>query len=161
MKEQKIEIAYRRYTEAAQLPEDEQSLLGSALEATRHAYAPFSEFLVGCALLTDSNEVFTGNNQENLAFPSGTCAERTALFYVGSSGKGGNIRKMAIRAKSVRIPVDTPVTPCGACRQVMAEYEKMGNHLWVVLMQGESGDILRIEGVIQSLLPLCFDAHLK
>ncbi|MEM7039035.1 MAG: cytidine deaminase, partial [Bacteroidota bacterium] len=79
------------------LPEDEQSLLKKAYEASQNAYAPYSRFLVGCALQMKDGSVLTGNNQENPAFPSSLCAERTALYYAGAQGLGDKIRKIAIR----------------------------------------------------------------
>ena len=104
--------------------------------------------------MLDDGEIILGNNQENKAFPSGTCAERTALFFAGSLGK---IRKIAVSAKSLTKPVNVPVTPCGACRQVMLEYEQMAGIPFIVLMQGETGPVLRVEGVASSLLPFGFD----
>lgn len=152
-----VHINYETFTDAAELPADERDLLESALQATAGAYVPFSQFHVGCALLLEDGEVITGNNQENVAFPSSLCAERTALYYCGSQGKAGQILKLAIRAKSERTSIDRPVTPCGACRQVMLEYERQTDREFVVLMQGETGEILRIKGVAATLLPFSFD----
>ncbi|MEL6591461.1 MAG: cytidine deaminase, partial [Bacteroidota bacterium] len=127
------------------------------LRATDTAYAPFSNFLVGCALQLADGSIITGNNQENIAFPSGMCAERTALFYAGSLGKGADIRKLAVRARTEHKSINVPVMPCGACRQVMVEYENMMEQPMVILSQGEDGQIMRLVGVKQTLLPLSFD----
>lgn len=143
----------------AQLPPDEAQLLQAAWEATAKAYAPFSHFHVGCALQLHNGEIITGNNQENLAFPSGICAERTALFYAGSQGKGPEVRKIAVRAYSERKPVNVPVMPCGACRQVMVEYENMAQRPFVILSQGASGQIMRMEGVKATLMPFNFEVE--
>jgi len=152
-----LHIPFERFAHADDLPEDERSLLARALEATDDAYVPYSQFQVGCALLLEDGEVMTGNNQENVAYPSGLCAERTALYYCGSQGKAKRIRKIAIRARSERVPIDRPVTPCGACRQAMLEYERMAEADFVVLMQGATGEILRVTGIAKTLLPFSFD----
>lgn len=150
-------IRYQRYAGPSELPQEEAELLSSALDATEKSYAPFSEFYVGCAVLLRDGSIIQGNNQENRAFPSGICAERTALFHVGSIGKGHLIKAIAVRARSEKKEILTPVTPCGACRQVMVEYEQQGTEPWIVLMQGASGPILRVEGVQTSLLPFGFE----
>jgi len=142
------------------LPTDEQQLLKAAMTATENSYAPFSNFYVGCALQLTDGEIITGNNQENVAFPSGLCAERTALFYAGSIGKAEQVRKMAIRARSANFELAQPPTSCGACRQVMVEYEKMAGQPYVILMQGESGKVLKMNGVKNSLMPFSFDLDL-
>ncbi|MEO0468472.1 MAG: cytidine deaminase [Bacteroidota bacterium] len=157
MEHKTIEIHYKLLQNASELTADEADLLAAALAATNQAYAPFSQFRVGCAVLLEDGSIHIGNNQENKAFPSGTCAERTALFHIGAMGKGDQIRKIAIRARSERADITDPVMPCGACRQVMLEYESMGKVPFVVLTQGKSGRIIRMEGVRQSLLPLSFD----
>ena len=132
-------------------------LLEKAFEATAKAYAPHSQFHVGCALLMNDGSVILGNNQENIAYPSGLCAERVALFHAGALGKGDQIRKIAIRASSERKPINSPAMPCGGCRQVMVEYEQMNAEPFILLSQGESGEILRLVGVQQNLMPLHFD----
>lgn len=152
-----ISIEYELFTSADQLPQDEQELLSKAMEVADGAYAPYSGFLVGCALGLESGEILTANNQENIAYPSGLCAERTALFFAGAHGKGKDIRKIAVRGRSVSTEVNVPVTPCGACRQVMVEYEKLAGKPFTVIMQGEKGNILRIKGVSKSLVPFGFD----
>lgn len=157
MEEKRLQISYRLYAQREDLPTDEQDLLSQALKASEAAYAPFSNFYVGAAVLLTTGEVVLGNNQENKAFPSGLCAERVALFALGSQNKGTQVQKIAIRAKSLHKTIDTPTMPCGACRQVMLEYESMGNRDMIVLMQGDQGDILRVEGVAKSLLPFHFD----
>ena len=157
MEKKQLQISYQLFSERAQLPQDEKNLLERAFQSCDLAYAPFSRFRVGVAVLLEDGEIVLGNNQENKAFPSGLCAERVALFAIGAAGKGAKIRKLAIRAISELNKVDAPAMPCGACRQVMLEYEQMTDHNMVVLMQGEEGDILRVEGVANSLLPFHFD----
>jgi cytidine deaminase len=150
-------ISYEQFASSSELPTDEQALLSAAMKATENAYAPYSEFFVGAAVALANGEVILGNNQENGAFPSGLCAERTALFSVGAAGKSSLIRKIAIRAHSARFKMDQAVGPCGACRQVMIEYERLSGEPMVVLLQGESGDIIRLVGVNENLLPFTFD----
>lgn len=152
-----VQISYTLHDSADDLDPAEQELLRTALAASRGAYAPHSEFHVGCAIRFADGEILTGNNQENLAYPSGLCAERIALFHAGSQGKAKDIRTIAIRATSNRRPVDRPVTPCGACRQVMLEYEHLAGQPFTVLMQGENGSILRLNGVADTLMPFHFD----
>ncbi len=150
------EFSYERLPAAA-LAADEQALLERALAACEQAYAPFSAFRVGAALLLEDGSIFTGNNQENVSFPVGTCAERAVMFYVASQGRAADIRKVAVRARSDKKTISQPVTPCGACRQVMVEYERMAGLPFVVLMQGLEGDVLRLEGAEACLLPFGFD----
>ncbi len=154
---QQINIAFELLDDASTLPADEQALLEAAMEASNGAYVPYSHFKVGCAVSLANGEVMTGNNQENPAFPSSLCAERTVLYYVGSQQKGDQLRKIAIRADSLDKPILAPVTPCGACRQVMLEYERQSGQPLVVLMQGKEGQILKLKGVAASLLPFGFD----
>jgi cytidine deaminase len=153
---QSLNITFELLDDATSLAADEQALLQAAMKASANAYAPFSHFQVGCAVSLGNGEVMTGNNQENPAYPSSLCAERTVLYYIGSQGKASSIRKIAIRAQSNLKPVKSPVTPCGACRQVMLEYEKLAGTNIVVLMQGKEGKVLRVVGVGRSLLPFGF-----
>lgn len=154
---QEYHITYQLLDSPQGLPEDEVALLEVAMQASARAYAPYSNFHVGCAVALEGGEIYTGNNQENPAFPSSLCAERTVLYYVGSQGKGAKIRKIAIRAQSPSKLIAGPVTPCGACRQVMLEYERLAGTPTVVLMQGREGKVLRLTGIAASLLPFGFD----
>ena len=149
-------ITFERIADASTLDPAEQELLALALQATEGAYAPFSRFRVGCAVRLADGSTHTGNNQENIAFPSALCAERTVMYHLGSQGQAGAVRCIAIRARSEAKLIDQPVTPCGACRQVLVEYERMSEVPFVLLMQGERGEVLRLEGVEASLLPFAF-----
>lgn len=155
---------YTKFISYSLLPQealelDEQQLLDAAFEATQKAYAPYSDFHVGAAVLLKNGEVYLGNNQENRAYPSGMCAERSVLYYIGALGKGAEIAKIAIRARCPHAPVLHPITPCGSCRQAMLEYEELSKGNIVILMKGESGDVLRVEGVRDTLMPFSFDAE--
>jgi cytidine deaminase len=150
-------IPFEVFDSADGLAEDERALLATALSACDGAYAPYSHFQVGCAVLFVDGSVMTGNNQENPAFPSSLCAERTVLYYAGAHGHTAQVRKLAVRARSLDKHIGSPVTPCGACRQVMLETERQAETDLVVLMQGVDGKILRVVGVAKSLLPFGFD----
>lgn len=152
----KAEIYYEELASVEELPAEEQQLVKSARESAGRAYAPYSEFHVGAALLLDDGTLTTGNNQENAAFPSGLCAERVAIFSSLSQFPGKRIKTMAITAYSDEIDVIEPVTPCGSCRQVIAETEKRQGGSIRVIMTGKTGRVLITEG-IDSLLPFVFN----
>jgi cytidine deaminase len=119
------------------------------------AYAPYSEFHVGAAVLLENGEIIAGNNQENAAYPSGLCAERVALFYAGSQYPTIAIKTIAISVKSKNVIISEPLSPCGGCRQVIAEYENKFKKPIRIIMSGEKGQIY-IANSIESLLPLMF-----
>lgn len=154
---QRRHIEYELFEAAGSLPPDEQELLLQALDAAGRAHAPYSGFQVGCALALAEGQVLQGNNQENAAYPSGLCAERTAFFHAGASGLAQHIHKVAIRAFSRHFAVQSPQVSCGACLQVMVEYEKAAGRDFVLLMQGESGAVLRVQGIRRNMLPFSFD----
>ncbi|TND02598.1 MAG: cdd [Bacteroidetes bacterium] len=111
------------YATESELPELSRNLLAEARKAAEKAYAPYSEFHVGAALLLENGTVVTGNNQENAAYPSGLCAERVAVFAAGAQFPDIPAQAIAISCKTPHFSIDTPLSPCGACRQVLAEYE--------------------------------------
>jgi cytidine deaminase len=139
-----------------ELSVEERNLMEHASAAMSRAYAPYSEFRVGAALLLQSGVIVEGNNQENMAYPSGLCAERVAFYYAGATRSGDPIRMVALTAGSDNFPSDHPVAPCGACRQVMLEYESNQQSPITLLMRGKTGKIYRMRG-ISSLLPLSFN----
>lgn len=155
MKNQLISIPYQEFSSVDELDSDDQILLNTAREVLRTAYAPYSNYLVGCALRLNNGVVVTGTNQENMAYPSGLCAERVALFYAGSAYPEGQIISMAICATPRSHQSDQPSASCGACRQVMLEYELKQEQPIRVLFQGMTGPILVVEKV-KDLLPLFF-----
>ena len=127
-----------------------------AHQARENAYAPYSLFKVGAAILMDSGKIITGNNQENAAFPSGLCAERVAAFSAGSQFPNEIFKAMALTAGSVKHKTISPIPPCGACRQSLAEYEvNQGTPISIYFM-GESGKVVKAYSV-KDLLPLIFD----
>jgi len=150
-----FQVEITTYKSETELPTTDRELLAEAHEAASRAYAPYSHFKVGAALLLANGEIITGNNQENAAYPSGLCAERVALFYANSKFPSIAPMVMAITAISETMPIIEPISPCGACRQVMAEYEKKGGINLKVIMQGQHGPVLVTESM-KVLLPFSF-----
>jgi len=158
---QHVALRYEVHENLLELNSKEIELLKKAAEAAENAYSPYSQFSVGAALLLDNDEVILGNNQENGAYPSGLCAERVAFFWKGANRKESIVRMVAIRAHSAVIATSHPITPCGACRQVMLEYELNQGEEIILLMQGSAGIIYKMTG-IKNMLPLYFnEAGLK
>lgn len=133
----------------------EQQLVEASRNMTRQAYAPYSNFFVGAAILLENGQIITGSNQENGAYPSGLCAERVAVFAASSLFPGVGMKMIAVSAQSSHLQIDEPVSPCGACRQVLLEYEILQNQNIRLLLSKEDGKILIVEKV-QDLLPLAF-----
>ena len=157
MKNIKIEINLEEFDAVSELPVSIQKLMNKAHEAREKAYAPYSRFKVGAALQLKSGEIVTGNNQENAAYPSGLCAERVAIFHAGSQNPDVTFVSMAITAKSKNHILSSPIAPCGACRQVLAEYEIKQEPSIEIYFMGETGKIMKANSV-KDLLPLIFDA---
>ena len=132
-----------------------KNLLLRAKEAAKNAYAPYSKFNVGCALLLENGEIILGNNQENIAYPSGLCAERTAVFYAGANFPTIPIKMLAVTAFAKSYEVNQPVMPCGACLQSMSEFELRFSKPIQIILQGNSGPIYVAEGT-KTFLPFQF-----
>lgn len=144
------------FESVSDLPTVIQKLMKKAHQARENAYAPYSLFKVGAAILMDSGKIITGNNQENAAFPSGLCAERVAAFSAGSQFPNEIFKAIALTAGSVKHKTISPIPPCGACRQSLAEYEvNQGTPISIYFM-GESGKVVKANSV-KDLLPLIFD----
>ena len=139
-----------------ELNDADRALLDDAIEATRRSYAPYSHFSVGAAALLANGVIVTGTNQENAAYPSGLCAERTTLFYANSQYPDQAVKTLAIAARTEKDFIDTPIPPCGACRQVILETEKRYKQPIRLLLYGKKC-IYEIQSV-GHLLPLSFDA---
>ena len=139
-----------------ELSAEERKLTESALEATCRSYAPYSNFHVGASVLLEDGTIVTGTNQENVAYPSGLCAERTALFYANSQYPDKVVKALAIVAcHGDGVLKREIISPCGACRQVMVETEKRFGKPMKVLLCGAE-DVYVCESA-SSLLPLCFE----
>ncbi len=139
-----------------ELPEADQTLVAAAMGATSRSYAPYSNFAVGAAALLANGTLITGTNQENAAYPSGLCAERTALFYANSQYPDQPITTLAVAARTENDFIDMPIPPCGACRQVILETEKRYKQPIRILLYGKEA-IYEMKSVTD-LLPLSFDA---
>ena len=139
----------------SELSESEQTLIERAKLALDRAYAPYSNFLVGCAVQLADDTIVIGNNQENAAYPSGLCAERVALFHVGSNYNGIPITQIAIAAKGKNMESYAEAGPCGSCRQVMMEYQNKQDTSIELLLLQENEEVLKIK--VRDLLPLAFD----
>lgn len=138
-----------------ELPTSQQKLMLEAEEAVKSAYAPYSRFQVGAAVLLENGTVIKGNNQENAAYPSGLCAERVALFSASAQHPKLKIVAVAV-AGAAHADAEHVLSPCGACRQALAEYETKFNSPITLLMHGEKGKMYRSQSV-NNLLPLMFN----
>lgn len=138
-----------------ELSDTEKMLLEAAKEAAATAYAPYSRFQVGAAVLLDNGEVIKGSNQENAAYPSGLCAERVAMFYANATWPKAAITHLAVVAKHGQTYISMPIAPCGSCRQSLLEAEHRQKSPIRVLLFG-TGETACIESV-RALLPLSFD----
>jgi cytidine deaminase len=158
MKNFQITSNFTVFENTSELPSDVYQLMTQAIEVRKNAYAPYSKFQVGTAILLDNNQVVIGSNQENAAYPSGLCAERVAIFQAGAIYPNAKIVKMAITATSLERPVKAPIPPCGACRQSISEYEFRQNSDIEIYFMGESGQIYKSDS-LKNLLPLMFDKN--
>ena len=152
MKEIILTIKYSQYAQLTELPEMDQELIIQAREAIKRGYAPYSGYHVGAAVLLQNGIIITGSNQENAAYPSGLCAERTALFY--ASSQHPLVPVVAVAVSTQNDPFSDYAKPCGACRQVMAEYEDLSNQPMHIILDG-TAQIIVIDG-INGLLPFRF-----
>ena len=138
-----------------ELPEDDRMLIEQARKSVMSAYAPYSRFSVGAAVLLENGTIMLGNNQENASYPIGMCAERVAVFAAAANYPGVKIKAIAITALSKQFLIDKPITPCGACRQAIAEYEHRYKNPIRLIMVGESGKVL-VADSIKHFLPYQF-----
>jgi len=132
-----------------------QELIVEAKKSVQNAYAPYSKFNVGAAVLLENGEVISANNQENATYPSGLCAERVAVFYANAKYPQVPIKAIAIAAFTNNSYLEKPITPCGACRQVLLESENRLKSNIEILMYGTSHTI--VINSAKELLPLSFD----
>lgn len=158
MKNIDITTRFDVYDSLSETPDDVQSLMEKAIAARKKAYAPYSHFRVGVALLLDNGQAVIGSNQENAAYPSGLCAERVAVFHSGAAFPDAKILKMAITAASDHNPTTAPIPPCGACRQSIAEYEFKQEKDIEIWFMGETGVVCKSDS-LKNLLPFTFDRN--
>ena len=144
-----------------ELPADVQNLMQEAVTIRKTAYAPYSNFKVGAAILLSNGKIILGSNQENAAYPSGLCAERVAIFHASAKYPNIPIKKIAVSVASKTQIINEPVSPCGGCRQVISEYEMKYDSPISIIMSGETGQIY-VSDSIENLLPIMFNKkHLK
>lgn len=158
MKEIKIDTQLTIFDSIEELSNEIMELMKRAVEARKNAYAPYSKFNVGAALLLDNGEVVIGSNQENAAYPSGLCAERVAVFHAGAVYPNAKVLKIAITAGSTLSTTAKPIPPCGSCRQSLFEYEFKQTTPIEIYFMGETGEVYKSNS-IQNLLPLSFDKN--
>jgi cytidine deaminase len=158
MQEKKIELSFIT-AHISELSEQEQQLVANAKSALKTAYAPYSGFLVGASVLLENGEIINGSNQENVAYPSGLCAERVALFYAGAKHPDVKVKTIAVSVLSKNFEVNDVISPCGACRQVMAEYEEKQEEAIKVILHSPTDDVL-IANRVEDLLPFMFKSPL-
>jgi cytidine deaminase len=154
MKQKEIRILYSEYSRPEELPVEMKQLIEEARLISQKAWSPYSGFCVGAAVKLTNGMIFTGNNQENAAYPSGLCAERTALFYANANYPEIPVEAIAISARYNNRLVGEPVKPCGGCRQVLLETEMRFNHPVRIILDGQNS-IFVFEG-IDLLLPMSF-----
>ena len=156
MTNKEIKIAYQEFRSLDELESSDRMLAQAAIEATSQSYAPYSHFNVGAAVMYEDGEIVKGANQENAAYPSGLCAERTALFYASASRPDKAMTSLAIAASQEGKLFSIPATPCGACRQVMAEYQTKNGRPKEILPVG--AEKIWKFAKVDDLLPLIFDS---
>lgn len=149
------DTVFYSFEELSQLPVEMIDVMNRAIEARENAYAPYSQFQVGAAVLLDDGTIVKGSNQENAAYPSGLCAERTAIFSVGANYPNHKIKAICISASSMLKDTMEPIPPCGACRQSLLEYENKQNQVIPVYFMGKYGNVIESPSV-RNLLPFIF-----
>ena len=157
MRKLEIKTTIYEYDSVEELNETEQILIQESKNIVKNAYAPYSKFSVGAAVLLENGEIITGTNQENAAYPSGLCAERVALFYANSKFPNVPIVAIAISAFTNDKFLESPVPPCGACRQVIIETETRFEKPIKIILVSQT-KITVVEDA-KTLLPLNFDEH--
>ncbi len=156
MKEINITTSFTAFNSIDDLSVDVKMLMNEAVKAREKAYAPYSKFKVGAAILLENGVIVTGSNQENAAYPSGLCAERVAVFSAGANYPNVKIKVLAITAGSELSITSSPIPPCGSCRQSLAEYEFKQEMAFEIYFMGETGNVYKSASVA-NILPLSFD----
>lgn len=157
MEEKEVTIRYKEFNSLDELNSNQELLIKKATIACSNAYSPYSHFQVGAVVKCSDGRIVTGNNQENAAYPSGICAERVALFSAVSQFPEAIITHLAITIKTKDGNTHQPVSPCGACRQVIAEYEHRQGKKIEIIFSSETGKGIIVDG-IDSLLPFAFNS---
>lgn len=149
------QFTYHVFGSLDEVPENHKKIILKATESREFAYAPYSGFYVGAAVLLKNGEIVVGSNQENAAYPSGLCAERVALFSAGAQFPNTSIEVLVVSCRNTKKLTDQPFSSCGACRQVMLEYELKQESPITVYYIGETGEVIQVDSV-KDLVPLYF-----
>src|SRR5690606_10762298 len=155
LKKINVNTTFSVYSSIDELDNSTHELMLKAIEIRKQAYAPYSKFKVGAAILLDNGKVVLGSNQESAAYPSGLCAERTAIFQAGTLYPNAKMLNIACSATSDINPTKRPTPPCGACRQSISEYEQKQETPIEIYFMGEMGEIYKSDS-LENLLPLSF-----
>ena len=156
MTEKKLIIDYLEYDSPKEMTPQDQELVKAANEARQGSYSPYSKFQVGAALLLENGVIVKGANQENAAYPSGLCAERTAMFAASANYPDVPFDTLAVSASDHGVQCELPASPCGSCRQVMAEYQKKYGRPLKIILVGEKR--IRKFWKVDDVLPFIFDS---
>ncbi len=156
MKERSIQFKYFLYESPEELPDEDLALLTLARKALENAYAPYSGFKVGAAVLLEGGEMLAGTNYENAAYPLGTCAEKAVLAAANAQYPGKAVLAIAIAVQNDKQEIVEPAAPCGGCRQNILETERKNKRPIRIIMQGHSGPVYVVEKGLD-LLPLAFN----
>lgn len=157
MKKISLHIEFEQYDDITELTNEDRQLFNAAKEASLAAYAPYSNFYVGSAVLLESGKIIKGSNQENAAYPSGLCAERVALFAAGAQYPGEIVKAIAIYVRNEDSGSTDPISPCGDCRQVMAEFEHRYKKPIRLIMPTSNGKMI-VSNSVSALLPFMFSS---
>ena len=156
MKEIQIETKLSVFESFEELSQSEKEFMNQAVEIRKKAYAPYSKFQVGAAIVLDNGVVLQGSKQENAAYPSGLCAERVVIFYAGANYPNNKIMKLFISATPSDRDSENPIPPCGSCRQSIAEYEIKQDLPIEIYFMGAKGAVYKSDS-LKNLLPFMFD----
>ena len=155
--QKEIKILFEEIAGYAELSETEKLLFEAAKKVRESAYAPYSHFKVGCAVLLENGEIVTGSNQENAAYPSGLCAERTTIYWTSANYPGVKMKKLFVIGAPDSALTSVPIPPCGSCRQSILEYEAVQGDNIEIYFSSLSGEIYKTSSV-RDLLPFSFDS---
>jgi cytidine deaminase len=153
--EKQIIIKYSEFDSWKELTDSEIKMVEKAYSMCDQAYAPYSNFQVGATVLLSNGEIVSGNNQENIAYPSGLCAERVALFFAGANFPTEKVESVVVVAKGELVPFDKLLSPCGSCRQVLMESEMRQNKSIRVVLVSQNGRTIVFNSILD-LLPFAF-----
>ncbi|MFA5574190.1 MAG: cytidine deaminase [Brumimicrobium sp.] len=150
-----FKYTYEYYESIKELSEEQQKIIKASEDARSTSYSPYSNFKVGAAILLEDGTIIKGSNQENKAYPSGLCAERVALFSYGSQGHSSKIKMIAIAGGGDLLEKKDNFSPCGSCRQVMAEYSNIQEKHFEIILLNPDRSVTIYQGIHQ-LLPFIF-----